>query len=153
MTGYELDGMAYIAQKEKLFAEEARRNVAMNLGEDSLSLPQWSQRDMQVGVSEGAGFATFANANYGTGGSVAQFIGQRTHALIKKAKDATLTRFSAPLHKLLNDEKSAIEWSVLNEKVRSSQYRYVLDVDGSRLVAKMSADDLARAVAEGDGMQ
>lgn len=81
---------------------------------------------MATGTSEGAGFFTFANGNYGTGGSLASYVGQRTHALIKKAKDATLTRLAASMDKLLNDEKSAIEWSVLNEKARISPYRYIL---------------------------
>lgn len=149
-NGYELDGMTFIAQKEKLFAEEARRNVAMNLGEEAAGLPHWGQKELATGTGEGAGFFTFANGNYGTGGSLASYIGQRTHALIKKAKDATLTRLAAPVNKLLNDEKSAIEWSVLNEKARISPYRYILDPQSGNLVAKLSPEELAKAVAAGD---
>lgn len=150
INGFELDGMTYLAQKEALFKEEALRNIAQNLGGDAVNLPRWGAKEIMVGQSEGPGFATFANGNYGSAGSTASVIGQFTHRLIKKAKDATLTRLSPTAHALLNDERGAIEWSVLNEKARMSKHTYIFDEASGNLVAKMSPEDLAKAIAEGD---
>lgn len=150
MNGYVLDGMTYLAQKEKLFKVEARQTVTSNLGMAASDLPEISARQLSAGPSEGPGFATFANSNYGTGGSVFSYIGQRTHALIKQAKDATIERLNPVLNRLGNNQKAAIEWSVINEKVRSSPYRYILDLEQGALVAKISPEDMAKAVAAGD---
>mgnify|MGYP003525972705 CR=1 FL=1 len=150
IDGNVLDGMTYIAQKEQLFTEEARRNIAQNLGEIANTLPAWSSKSLMAGTNEGPSLAGFANANPGSSGSIASYIGQRTHAIIKELKDATLERLNPALSRLGNDQAAAIEWSVLNERIRQSPYRYILSEDGLRLTAKLSPEDMARKAADGD---
>lgn len=148
VNGYEVDGIAHLAAKEQLYRENAQRVVTANLGEDALSLPKISKKQLIAEASEGPGVMATANADYGTGGSVFSFIGQRTHAMISKMKTATGEVLTPVMHKLANDLDGAVEWSVLNERVRMSPYRYRLVDD--MLVADVPAEKLADLMAAGD---
>lgn len=155
-SGDIVDGMARLEQKKVLYKESAYRVAADNLpglsGDtvSAIDLPAVSAKQLIAAASEGPGIATSANANYGAAGMVFGRIGQIVHSLINSAKQATGDRLTPLLQRMGNDLEGAIEWSVLNEKVRASPYRYVLAEDGSKLVAKMKPAEFAERQAAGD---
>lgn len=144
-----LQGMQAVAYKTKEFEKRARLVAASNIPELA-DMPEWRMGNIIADASEGPGKVSFADPNYGSAGSVSAYIGQRTHNLIAKAKESTIELLNPIGQRLGNDLKAAVEWSVLNERVRMSPYRYTLDTTGSKLVAKMSPEDFAQLQSIGD---
>lgn len=149
ISAHEVDGIAFLSAKQKLFEESARRVATANIPELA-DMPAWSMNRVAASTQEGPGMLTAADAAYGTAGSMAAYIGQRTHNLIRKAKDSALELLNPIGNKLGSDLNAAVEFSVLNEKLRMSPYRYILDAENSRFVAKLEQKELAAARALGD---
>jgi hypothetical protein len=143
-TGHVLEGMAIVAQKEKLYKQAADRIAAEGLREilpDSAGLA-----NKAVGSSTGAGFVTSESGNYGSQSSFWAYVGQRIHNVIRERRDATREVFTPMLQKLANSMDEAIEWSVLNEKMRGLPGRYKLSPEGDALV--YSLDDMTEEAIE-----
>lgn len=130
IDGNELQGIAKVMQQTKLYDQASARRATQVLGE---TLPDWPDKDILLASQAGPRFALSAEGNYGTASSIAQYVGQRTHALIKKAKEFTSELFTPTLQKVANDLDSAIEWSVLNEKMRNLPQRFFLSADKTML--------------------
>lgn len=109
--------------RAKLYDESAKRVATQGLGEE---LPDISNKELITGGDVGPKMLSFENANYGKRGAWGAYIGQRTHAIIQRFKSSTSDTFSPILAKLGMDTDAAIEWSVLNEKMRNlpSTYTY-----------------------------
>lgn len=132
VDGHTLEGMAIIAQKEKLHAERAARTYAAAMGEIAPDAAGISSK--VPGSTAGPSFLASENANYGTQSSFWAYIGQRTHNLVKARKEATSEVFTPTLQKLAHDTDAAIEFSVLNETMRNLPQKYSLADDGMSLV-------------------
>lgn len=144
VDGNEMQGMAKVMQQTKLYDEASARRATQILG---IELPRLPDKDFILASGQtGPGLLAFAEGNYGTLASTLQFVGQRTHALIKTAKEATSEIFTPTLQKLANNQDAAIEWSVLNEKMRNLPQKYFLSEDGSALQFKGSKEQIADAV-------
>lgn len=128
--GNEIQGIAKVMQQTKLYDAASNRRSTQILGE---LLPDWPDKDILLSSQAGPRFALGAEGNYGTSSSVAQYVGQRTHALIKKTKEFTSELFTPTLQKVSNNLDDAIEWSVLNEKMRNLPQKYYLSEDGITL--------------------
>ena len=143
-TGHVLEGMAIVAQKEKLYKQAADRIAAEGLRE---ILPDSAgQANKAIGATSGAGFVTSEGGNYGSQSNFWAYVGQRVHNIIKDTRDSTRERFTPILQKLANDTESAVEWSVINEKLRGLPGKYKLNEDGTALVYSM--DDVAEETLE-----
>lgn len=146
IDGNEIQGMAKVMQQTKLYDEASRRRATQILGAE---LPVLSDKEYLIASGQvGPGFASFAEGDYGSLKSIMQFVGQRTHEFIKQAKEATSELFTPTLQKLANNQDAAIEWSVLNERMRNLPQKYFLFVDpnGVRsLVYKGTQEDIADA--------
>ena len=130
--GMYLEGMTILKQKEQLYKEGANRVVTHAIGEELPSAD--GLRGAPIGVTTGASFVTAEGGNYGTWSSFFSYVGQRTDALQKKFRELTSTVFTPTLQKLAVNQNEAIEWSVLNEKMRGLPNNYFLDETGTKLV-------------------
>lgn len=127
-----IEGMAIIAQKEKIYQEAADRISARNLGE---LLPSTSgMKHKGVGSVTGATLFSAEGGNYGSWSSFFAHIGQRTHNIINRLKDRTKEVFTPQLQRLANSPHDALEYSVLNEQMRGLPGKYYLDKENSRFV-------------------
>ena len=133
-SGNELQGIAKVMQQTKLYDAASNRRATQILGE---ALPNWPDKDILLSSQAGPHFILGAEGNYGTASSVAGYVGQRTHALIKKAKEYTSELFTPTLSKVANSLDDSIEWSVLNEKLRNLPQRFFLHADGTKLTYGM----------------
>lgn len=152
-NGNVLEGMAILAEKERLYKSRADLIAAKYLKEE---LPDSAGLKFKpVGVTTGAGAFTSENGNYGTASSFWAYVGQRTQAIIKREKEVTTDVFNPTLQKLAVNVNDAVEWSVLNEKLRNLPGKYYLTADGTALRYGKelsedmfeSLDDFAKAVA------
>lgn len=138
------EGMQHIAQKEKLYAERAARNAAAALGEE---LPSAAGIQMKaVGTDASGSFVSSTNGNYGTQASFWAYVGQRVSNIVRKKQDALTEQLNPILHRMANNTDAAIEWSVLNEKLRNSVQGWKLSEDGMSLVLR-EGDDVVDQVA------
>lgn len=144
-----LAGMQTVMYKTKEFEKRARMIATQNIPE-LVNAPEWSMSNLITEAAEGAGKVSFADPNYGSAGSISAFVGQMTHNLKTAARAKALEILNPVGQKLGNDMKSAIEWSVLNEKVRISPYRYMLDAENSKLVAQLDPEDFVMRQQAGD---
>jgi hypothetical protein len=131
-----LEGMAILKQKEMLYRQQADSVVSSIVGADeAVKLPSAvGMHGKAIGTTSGPGFVTSEAGNYGSWSSFFSYVGQRTHALIKKFHEATSETFTPLLHKLAAQPDDAIEWSVLNERMRGLPNNYFLSDDGTKLV-------------------
>lgn len=150
LTENEIQGMAKVSQAVKLYDESARRVATGILGE---TLPVIPDKEFLVGAKAGPGFISFENSNYGKLGSVLAYVGQRTHNLIRKQKEISSAAFTAPLQKLATNLDDAVEFSVLNEKLRNLPNKYTLETDAETGIRKFVYDgseaEIADAISRG----
>lgn len=142
-----LEGMAIVEQKMELYRARCAATADAGLGE---VLPDArGTAGLPLGDVAGASMLGSENGNYGSLSSFYAHVGQRTHALIKAAKATTDEIFNSQLVKLAQDQKSAIEWSVLNERMRGLPNRYFLSEDGTALQygSKLAAEDFTSEAA------
>lgn len=141
VNGVELQGMAAVAQRAKLFDESAHRVATGILGEE---LPRVSDKTIITGNS-GPGIATFSSAGMGLVQQVMEYVGQRVKNLRTKEVGQMHEFMAAPLQKISNDLEGAIEFSYLNEQLRSLPQRYIWDAEKHGFAYKFSsaAEDVA----------
>lgn len=132
--GLDVPGLAGVMQRVTQYDQAAARVAQDILGEQ---FPNWGALQVLRNKDDSSSFVGSANANYGAQGSIAQYVGQRTHQLISKAKQATSDLFTPHLSKLAADTDAAIEWSLLNERLRSlPQGYYLTEIEGGRTVLR-----------------
>jgi len=151
VDGNEIHGIAKVMQQAKLYDEASARRAAHILGQiiPGEVLPRARDKDVLIATEAGPSFVGSANAPYGSIGSFFQYVGQRAHELKKVAKERTSEFFTPTLHKLGNNLDEAIEWSVLNEKLRNLPQKYYLDKNAETgevsLVYKDTPVEVAKA--------
>lgn len=131
VDGNLLEGMAIVAQKETIYQKAADNLV------DSILEPLPSSAGMRgkaIGSQTGPGVATSEAGNYGSWSSFFSYVGQRTHNLMKTARERTAEIFNPTLQKLAMQQDDAIEFSVLNERLRGLPNNYFLSDDGAKLM-------------------
>lgn len=141
-SGIMVDVTTDLKARAKLYDEAASRVSTSILGEE---LPNITDEALLAGGNAGPTLLGFENANYGSRASWASYIGQRTHAIIQRAKTATSDIFTPTLQKLGMDTDAAIEFSVLNDKLRNLpqvyKYEEVLGPNDEVLERLMRATD------------
>lgn len=133
-----LQGMAYIAAKQKLYFQAIKNVAASQMGDlfarftpipDELLI-----KANRIGA--GPGVASSAQGNYGSLESLVQQIGTATSDLRALWKRNTTDALSSPMHKLLTNQNAAIEFAALENKIRSTSEHYILDPTGTKLVSR-----------------
>lgn len=127
VDGNLLEGMAVIAQKQQIYQQAADRIVDSAVGE---ILPSSAGlKGKAIGTQTGPGAVTSEGGNYGSWSSFFSYVGQRTHNLMKNAREKTAEIFNPTLQKLAVSTDDAIEFSVLNERMRGLPNNYYTQVD------------------------
>jgi hypothetical protein len=138
LDGNVLDGMSSIMEKRRLYQDAADRTFsgyAKDLSSSFMPIPdEMIHKANRYGA--GAGWASFANGQYGSLASTMERVGASTARLIKGKQDAVRDVLDPILHKVANDPEAAIEWSALNAKLRGTPEKYVLNDAGDALVPR-----------------
>lgn len=90
-------------------------------------------RDKANPSGAGASVAGAASGNYGSLASTVENIGNVTSRAIHEFKKKTTEVLEPLLHKLGNNREAAIEWSTLQQRVRSIEGEYALNEAGDAL--------------------
>lgn len=130
VSGQMLDSMTTFKQKAVLYDQAVERSATQVLGE---RIPGISDEALLSGGNSGPGLLTSTEGNYGSRDAWSAYVGQRTHDLTQKRKSGVSDTFNPSLVKVGNDPEAAIEFSLLNEKVRSMPGNFVLDATGTSL--------------------
>lgn len=131
VSGQMLDSMTTFKQKAALYDQAVQRSATQVLGE---VLPNVSDEALLSGGNSGPGLVSSTRGDYGSRDAWSAYVGQRVHDLTQKRKSGVSDTFNPSLVKVGNDPEAAIEFSVLNEKIRSMPGNFVLDDTGKSLV-------------------
>ena len=130
VSGQMLDSMTTFKQKAVLYDQAVQRSATQVLGE---VLPNVSDEAILSGGNSGPGLASSTRGDYGSRDAWSAYVGQRVHDLTQKRKSGVSDTFNPTLAKVGNDPEAAIEFSVLNEKIRSMPGVFKLSPDGKSL--------------------
>jgi len=130
MSGQMLDSMTVFKEKATLYDQAVERSAAQVLGE---ILPGISDEAILSGGNSGPGLVSSTRGDYGSRDAWSAYVGQRTHDITQKRKSGVSDLFNPTLVKVGNDPEAAIEFSLLNEKIRSMPGNFVLDDTGKVL--------------------
>lgn len=132
VSGQMLDSLTTFKQKAVLYDQAVERSATQVLGE---ILPGISDEALLSGGNSGPGLASSTRGDYGSRDAWSAYVGQRVHDLTQKRKSGVSDIFNPTLVKVGNDPEAAIEFSVLNEKIRSMPGNFVLSADEKSLVS------------------
>ena len=136
INNFVVENMAFIKGQQKVYQEGTSNMAARTLGDDYDKFEDINSGKVFEGAvpsGAGAGFASAASSNYGTLAASVENIGRTTTSVIEKFKNRTRDALEPLLYKLGNDQEAAIEWSVLNQRVRAIEGEYALNEAGDAL--------------------
>lgn len=143
VDGNVLQGMAAIKENMRLRQEAVDRVAAAALPQDIFdTLVPLSDKDVLLADVFGAGrtMLTAASGAYNSLASKVEYLGQRVQAAIVKASDQVRDTMTPSLFRLGQNPDAAIEWSVLNARLRGLPDQYILSEDGTELMLKKIKD-------------
>lgn len=132
IDGVVVEGMAAIKASQKIYATQAGV-IADNIIGQEIKFSPISDKAMLTANPRGPGGSLISsmNENFGQLGMVVQYNGQQVLKAIKTATDSFDNVSTPILYKLASNEAAAIEWSVLNARLRSIPEQYILDPSGA----------------------
>lgn len=137
LDNHVIENMLIIKQQQRLYQDGTGRAVSGVIGKaDYDRLPDINSGQVFSGAvpsGSGPGLVTAANANYGTLAAAMQDTGRVTEDIIGKAKASTRETLEPLLYKLGNNSEATIEWSTLNQRVRSIEGNYGINKAGDAL--------------------
>lgn len=136
LNNHVVENMTVIKGQQKLYQQDTGNAAALVLGEDFVKYEDITSGRIYSGArpsGAGPGFVTAALQDYGTLAATMSNVGQITGRVIQKFKDRTNLSLEPHLFKLgaAGNENAAIEWSVINQKLRSMPEEYALSPDGT----------------------
>lgn len=137
LDGHVLEGMAVIKQREVEYRKNIDHMAMHILGEDDYNkLLSFTDEDMLTidSLAAGAKFLTAASSDYGTVASKAEYLGRIVNGMKTRAKEKVSDIFNAPLVRLAQKPEAAIEFSVLNNTLRSLPDGYTLNRNEDALI-------------------
>lgn len=132
LDGHTLDAMTLLRSKAELYDADTRRVTTQVLKEE---FPDISDSVWLTGGNSGPGFVTSTVGDLGTRDALSAYVGQRVHNIANDRKTAVADSLQPTLIKVGNDTAAAIEFSVLNETIRSKPGAYKLAKDKTGLVS------------------
>lgn len=136
INNFVVENMATIKAQQKLYTEGVERSAAFVLGDDLVRYQKITTNKVRTGaVPSGAGadLLTAASSNYGSLAATVEDIGRVTSDVIRKHKERAREALEPLLYKLGNKQEAAIEWSALNQRVRSIEGEYGVNAAGDAL--------------------
>lgn len=136
INNFVVENMAIIKQQQKLYQEGTSRASAAVLKEDYARFEDINSGKVFRGAvpsGAGSGFAHAASSNYGTLAASVENIGGITSRTIEKFKERARETLQPLLYKLANNPDAAVEWSALQQRVRSIEGEYALNEAGDAL--------------------
>jgi hypothetical protein len=136
LDGNVLEGMAILKQQQREYQKNIDRMAISNLGDDSAKLVEITARDIENANRTGAGpgLAAAASSNYGSLGAKMEYLGNQVTGMIERAKASAREALEPHLVKLAQNQNATIEWSVLNNRLRSIPDEYVLNEAGDAMI-------------------
>lgn len=149
---FQVEALTVIRERQKL--QQATNEVAVlaALGEKGGLLPNISEAEMQRvnRGGAGAGFFTFANSNYGTAGSKAEYVGGLVTRWIRDAETKVGENMAGVNYALVNSPQSTAALASVMQRVRAAGSRvYVMDDAGQGLILR-DLKQYNEAIAAGD---
>jgi len=136
INNFVVENMVIIKQQQKLYQDGTSRGAAGVLREHYARFEDINSGKVFAGAvpsSAGAGFHYSANGSYGSLASSVENIGRTTIDVIRKFTAKTQEALEPLLYKLGNNQEAAIEWSLLQQEIRSIEGIYGLNATGDAL--------------------
>lgn len=137
LNGFVVENMTRLKETQALYQAATANAAKISLGSAIYDMLPDITTDMILRLANrsgaGSGFASSANGNYGTLDSFVGYIGNVTSRAIEKQKEAARAVLDPLLYKLANKQEAAIEWSVLNQRLRSMEEVFGVSPDGRYL--------------------
>jgi len=129
LNGHILEGMATITQQERIQSQRLQNITASYFKEDEVKFLPITLRDVLEANRTGAGgkFITAASSNYGSLAAKTEWLGNVTSGVIRNKHQALRTTIEPSLYKLAQSPKATVEWSTINNTLRSIPDNYVLN--------------------------
>lgn len=151
IDNFQVEAMTVIKQRQKLQQETNEVAVTAALGERAALLPEFTEAEL-TRVNRGgagAGFFSFANANYGTAGSKAEYVGSLVTRWVREAEQKVADTFTGVNYAIVNSPTETARLAAVLQKVRAAGSEiYVLDDAGEGLILR-SVRDYERAIEAG----
>lgn len=139
LDNFQVEAMTLIRARQKLQQATNDQAVAATLGNVALDLPDITDAEMLRvnSAGAGAGFVSFANANYGSAGSKAEFVGALVTKEIQRAQAGISDSFMTHNYQILNDSTKMAKLAAVMQKVRSAGSNiYVMNDTGTGLILR-----------------
>jgi hypothetical protein len=137
LNNFVTENMAIIKQQQKLYQDATNRVVADVLGQSNYDrLQELTSGNVYSGAlpsGSGAGYTHAADGNYGTLASKVNDIGKVTADLEGQSAEKIKEILEPLLYKLGANSDATIEWSSLQQRVRSIEGQYGLNKAGTAL--------------------
>lgn len=149
---FQVEAMTVIAERQKVQKATNDFAVASALGGKVDLIPEITPQELQAvnRGGAGAGFVSFANANYGTAGSKAEYVGSLVTKWIGEATQKVSDTMAGVNYAVVNSPKSTAALAAVMQRVRAAGSRvYVKADDGNRLILR-ELRDYYRKMEAGD---
>lgn len=152
IDNFQVEAMTIVKQRQILQQQSLEIAVASSLGDRASLLPEFNDatlRSVNRGGS-GSGFISYSNANYGTAGSIAEYVGSLVTKWTQRNTEVVGNTFSGVNYALVNSAEDTARVAAIMQKTRQAGGNlYVLSEDGTGLVLRASRD-YERALARGE---
>lgn len=131
VDGHTLEAMALMKAKANLYDSDVKIAAARILKEE---FPDIADDVWLTGGNSGPGFVTSTVGDPGSRDALSAYVGQRVHNISNARKTAVSDLMQPTLVKVGNDIEAAIEFSLLNETVRSKPGSFTLSPSRNGLI-------------------
>lgn len=150
---FQMEAMAIVKARQKLQETTNQVAAARTLGDNHALLPEWNNNLLGGADRTGAGpsFISFANGNYGSLASFAEYVGSLVTKWTQGNTQRIADTFASVNNRVVNSPEAATELATIFSKIRAAgSQKYV--IDGDQIVLKSYRDHerrLAGMVDEG----
>ena len=149
---FQIEGMAYIKQREVLWKQEADNTYQQVVPQKYIDqMPATGDQEIRQVTAKGTGMKLFAFANgaYGTIDATVQRIGKLANTWKTEAAKSMEDTFAPHFNAIVNaGTEAVVELSSIEKAIRGTGEKYVFDDAGEHLVLK-STKDYLDAIAAG----
>lgn len=155
VDNFQVEAMAVIKERQKIQAQAQDVATTSVLGTNADLLPAIND-DMLAKTNRlgsGSGFVSFTNGNYGSAGSVAEYIGGLVTKWVGEAKQNVEDIFASTNYAIANSNVLSAELSSVITKARNTGEKYLLvtdEVTGAKQLKLAAVVKYENAVAAGD---
>lgn len=139
LNGHVLEGMAVVKEQQRLTQLAINNATVTVVGPEMYAqMPEIPARGMMNATKEGPGQKLLqgSNQNYGTIGSITQFMGNITKRLKQQFNAVTQEFLNPSLYQLKMNQNSALEFEATQTALRATPEVYYLDYESSQLILR-----------------